>query len=655
MTEQAQQKILRENHQGVSSRRTSTCLRCCMKWVKPWQKPLLLAVFFSLVSAAGCQRSDASRQAVTRDSSRVSSAADSSDEVPPDSVAPRRSAGRSQYPPYIREIYDHFLRAHLFADEASQSSENAAEFRELELAELRQASRLEPESGYIRALIADRLYRLSRHEEAEREARQALRKDPSSVLACLVLGKIHLQQQRMDLAIDWFEKCLSLEPHHQETLFHLARIYQDRNDLQKVNEIYLRLIEINPDQSHNLYPMIAQNYLLDGDYPKAIEFYERTIRVAPFYTPAYRNMAYAYFRQENYDKAIEIYRRLLSLERAPEGKAEIEGYLAETFYRAGKMDQAYQSFLRSLQLDPRRQEVRRPLGLLAYYLGKYSEAVQHLSEYIKVEPDDWEVLQHLGVAYVEMGRIEEATAILERIRQEGLASAQVYHVLVQLYSALGQPDQVEQVLLEAIEKGENLESLLLTLGVFQYEQHRYEQAEEQLLKVLELNPTNKQAQLYLGLTYDKLDRMDLLEKIMRQAIALDNQFAEALNLLGYAFADRNMNLDEAERLIDAALVLRPNAGFIVDSLGWVYYRQGRYSEAVEQLERAVRLTGDSPDWVILDHLGDAYIQLGRVEDAVNAWTKALEARPHDRDSRADKIQNDIQEIQAKIQKATAKN
>ena len=96
---------------------------------------------------------------------------------------------------------------------------------------------------------------------------------------------------------------------------------------------------------------------------------------------------------------------------------------------------------------------------------------------------------------------------------------------------------------------------------------------------------------------------------MRKAIELNPKNAQALNYLGYTYAEAGNHLDEAERLVKRALAIEPEDGFYVDSLGWVYYRKGEYGKAAEQLEKAVNLTGDDP--TITEHLGDAYAKLGR--------------------------------------------
>ena len=100
---------------------------------------------------------------------------------------------------------------------------------------------------------------------------------------------------------------------------------------------------------------------------------------------------------------------------------------------------------------------------------------------------------------------------------------------------------------------------------------------------------------------------------------------DVLNYLGYSWIDQGINLDEGLAMVRKAVELRPNSGFIIDSLGWAYYRLGRFEEAAEELQKALELMPSDP--VINDHLGDAYWQIGRKLEAVFQWKHALAGEP----------------------------
>ncbi|PSJ61472.1 tetratricopeptide repeat protein [Pseudaminobacter soli (ex Li et al. 2025)] len=128
-----------------------------------------------------------------------------------------------------------------------------------------------------------------------------------------------------------------------------------------------------------------------------------------------------------------------------------------------------------------------------------------------------------------------------------------------------------------------------------------------------------------GIAYERLKEWPKAEPNFREALKLMPDQPQVLNYLGYSWVDMNMNLDEGLEMIRKAVDLRPSDGYIVDSLGWAYYRLGRFDEAVKELERSVSLKPDDP--VLNDHLGDAYWRVGRKLEATFQWSHARDLKP----------------------------
>jgi len=150
-------------------------------------------------------------------------------------------------------------------------------------------------------------------------------------------------------------------------------------------------------------------------------------------------------------------------------------------------------------------------------------------------------------------------------------------------------------------------------------------------------PENERAYFRLGVVYDKMERKDDSIAAMKQVIVLAPEHANALNYLGYTYADLGINLEEAEKLVQKALALKPDDGYITDSLGWVYYKQGRYQEALAVLLKAAELVADDP--IVLEHVGDAYQKLGEKGKALEYYRKSLSIREKDREAIIEKIES----------------
>ena len=133
----------------------------------------------------------------------------------------------------------------------------------------------------------------------------------------------------------------------------------------------------------------------------------------------------------------------------------------------------------------------------------------------------------------------------------------------------------------------------------------------------------------LGIAYERTKQWPLAEAAFKKALELYPDQPRVLNYMGYSWVDMDINLEEGLELIRKAVSLRPNDGYMVDSLGWAYYKLGRIDEAVVELERAVELHPGDP--TINDHLGDAYWKAGRQLEATFQWQHALAQDPPEGD------------------------
>ncbi|WP_095198722.1 tetratricopeptide repeat protein [Mesorhizobium carmichaelinearum] len=128
-----------------------------------------------------------------------------------------------------------------------------------------------------------------------------------------------------------------------------------------------------------------------------------------------------------------------------------------------------------------------------------------------------------------------------------------------------------------------------------------------------------------GIAYERLKEWPKAEPNFRRALELQPDQPQVLNYLGYSWVDMNTNLKEGLAMIQKAVDLRPSDGYIVDSLGWAYFRLGRFDDAVREMERAVSLKPEDP--VLNDHLGDAYWRVGRKLEATFQWNQARDLKP----------------------------
>jgi Flp pilus assembly protein TadD len=130
---------------------------------------------------------------------------------------------------------------------------------------------------------------------------------------------------------------------------------------------------------------------------------------------------------------------------------------------------------------------------------------------------------------------------------------------------------------------------------------------------------------------EKVDKIDVLESRLKRLIELKPDHAQAYNALGYTLADRNLRLAEARQYIEKALTLSPDDGFILDSMGWVLYRQGNLDQGLDYLRRAF---ASRPDPEIAAHLGEVLWAKGQRKEAEELWRQSLKDHPENDELKA---------------------
>ncbi len=192
-------------------------------------------------------------------------------------------------------------------------------------------------------------------------------------------------------------------------------------------------------------------------------------------------------------------------------------------------------------------------------------------------------------------------------------------------------EEAEQHLKAALAEDEDDMRAYLALGGVYARQENYRAAADLYDKAVARieEPTRADWNVFYqrGIAYERLKEWDKAEPNFTKALELFPNQPNVLNYLGYSWVDMGINLEKGMELIQKAVDLRPSDGYIVDSLGWAFYRLGKYDDAVRELERAVGLMPNDP--VLNDHLGDAYWRVGRKLEATFQWRHALAMEPDD--------------------------
>lgn len=358
---------------------------------------------------------------------------------------------------------------------------------------------------------------------------------------------------------------------------------------------------------------------LAGDNAGAGERYGKVLAGAGTFIRAVQSVASFYARNGQVDRARDIYRNFEAAN--PEsglgrvGMAELaSGVKPERVINNAHEGMAEALFdLASLLHQQNLDEVALVLDRLALYL----------------QPD-FDIAELLIADIMENnGQGEKAVAIYETLPANSPFGWPARLRAAAVLDDLGRTDEaVARLDVMANEQPQRLDALV-TMGDILRSRERFGEAvgayDRAFQRISKLDKRHWGLLYARGISLERTKQWERAESDFVKALEFNPEQPYLLNYLGYSWVERGVNLDQALKLIEKAVKLRPEDGYIVDSMGWVLYMLGSYDGAVTNLERAAELKPQDP--VINDHLGDAYWQVGRQMEARFQWRRALALKP----------------------------
>jgi len=298
-------------------------------------------------------------------------------------------------------------------------------------------------------------------------------------------------------------------------------------------------------------------------------------------------------------------------------------------------DKARVEFEKLLTMQPHDPLSLYSLGILAMQENDIRGAERYLNDYLealnyqqKEDHDVYQVLFLLAQIAEEQGDHATALKWLDKVERDSGNSEPYYRAQFKSAEIMAKQGNINgaRKLLSALhaETPAEKEQIILAEAQILREVNKHQESFAVLSAGVEQFPENVNLLYDYALAAEKLDKLIVMESSLRRIIALDPANFQAYNALGYSLADRNVRLPEAYALIEKALKLAPNDPFIMDSMGWVLYRQGKFGEAEEKLRQAYKLR---PDAEIGVHLGEVLWETGQRDEAQKLWAEAAKKDP----------------------------
>ena len=518
----------------------------------------------------------------------------------------------------------------------------------------RRALELDPESPLLHYKLAQLALQQGQLEHSRDAAQRAYDLDPETPRFRNLLGTIHRMQGETEDAEDVLTDEAG-QPLNFDAGLLLFGSYLDRGDHEAAQRVAEWLVA-EDDENLRGHFALAQVLLRTERPGEAETALQRALESHPGSVSVYRFLARIRRSRDDREGEIQFLEEAL---RAHPGHHRLLAELADAQIALDRRDDARRTLREIETHHPKDLGATARLCVLEYQDERYDEARGCFERVLESDRNRFEASYALGLVHKIQENIQAARAAFAAIPEEHPRFADARSQLAALYEAEGDFAGALRELEAARAAAPSLERDFLVAHLMSRSGDLAGGAA--LLETLrEADPDNMEILYNLGSLYGAARDMERALVYMQQVLERDPDHADALNYIGYTWAEQGVHLDQAEAMIQRALAQRPKDGYITDSLGWVYYMRARplleagevqhgrswLVRAVAELERARRLTGGDP--LISEHLGDVYFLLDQRERALEFYEEAVESKPDPRDEPAlrEKLERLRREIDA---------
>ncbi len=500
---------------------------------------------------------------------------------------------------------------------------------------------------------------------------QITKLDPDSVDDHLLLGRLYRLNNDLQKGEGELKTAIKLDPNSEEAVTTLAMLYTDEGDTAHA----LQVLSSIPDsaRSAKLYAALGAAYEQRKDYKSAVDAFRHAIVLDRDNLDAIRGLAENLLNDGQLDASLEQYKVIA--DSNPED-AQTYVRMAEIYRRQAKYDLALESLKRADTLVPDQAEVAYSIAAVYQAQGRYDDAIKILQDLVKrtekseagssnADRNNRAIfLERLGMVYREQENYTAAVETFRRMLTLGEENTrQGYQEIIDTYREAKQWPQATAAAKEAVQKLPDDRDLRMVLDAQLADTGDVDKSVADIRSLLKGGPDDREVYLRLGIIYTRAKRYDdalaalaraeqlstkpedkgyvsflrgdlyqrqkmfdqaeaEFKKVLTTTSPTDPQTAATLNYLGYMNADRGVKLEESLNYIKQALTFEPNNGAYLDSLGWVYFKLGKYDQAEENLTKAESHMTTDP--TVQEHLGDLYQKTGRLKLAAAHWERSVQ-------------------------------
>jgi tetratricopeptide (TPR) repeat protein len=517
------------------------------------------------------------------------------------------------------------------------------------------------------------------------EADDAALEKRSEALARFATGITYELSDQSDLATQQFYLAAVADPANEALALDLSRRFLQKKQPEKAIELLSKTASL-PQASGTVFSWLARAYLAAGKTNLAMSSSQSAVKKSPQLISGYQTLTALFLQAGQSGEAIkllnnaarmtnsdalfliglgELYgnvqrdqpkeadatkqRGLDVLNRAAALKPanpNVRQKLADSFAQLGDVKTAAEIYLQLLgefrDAPLMRDALREKLANLYLRGSDKTKAAEQLEAIVRDSPTRYPEAWHfLGSLAYDAKEYAKATEYFNRALLVNPEAEQTYYDLAGMQVSIDQGGEALKTLEKARAKFPNSFTVEFFTGLAFARLKNYPEAmkhfttAEVIGNASESKKLNHLFYFQVGATLERNQDFAQAEKYFEKCLALAPDFGDALNYLGFMWADRGENLERAREMIEKAVKLEPKNAAYIDSLGWVLFKLNQYEPALENLLKAVELSEEA-DAVLYDHIGDVYHALKQNEKAREAWRKSLTIEP------SEKIQKKLQ-------------
>ncbi len=456
--------------------------------------------------------------------------------------------------------------------------------------QVEQAIALSPNSAYLHRTAAELALSASQLTKAGQEIERAGELDPDNVRILILAGQIEWALGNAAAAEEKLKRAVKLDPDQMDAVISLAGALTAKDPDDAIT-LYKSTLVRHPNDPE-LLERLAQLYQSTDKADDAEKTWQELLAAAPNSPRAH--LALAQIAEVHMDTPTAIGHYDVLIAQDPTNLPLLLR-VGELRYRSNDMAHAEDAFTKAKTLSPQSAGPNFWLALLAERRGDWPEAIRLIKQLPAVDKDSG-ILLRLSYYYSQNNQPGEAVKILKQLSATDPTN----------------PD------------------FLNYLAVAYEETNDTANAEKTLKQIIDIDPNDAEPHFHLATLYDRTKRFPLAEQELETAIRLKPDYDMAMNYLGFSYADKNIKLEEAQKLVNDAIAIDPHNPAYLDSMGWVYYRLGKFDRAKDFLTDAAAQANDAVVW---DHLADVELAAGHAEPALLAWEQSLRLAPDAKDVR----------------------